>query len=843
MKKLTASSLAPLSLLAFCFSLGFQGCTATVVPLIDGGFDSGTVVDSGTDSGTVIDGGPDAGDAGMDAGLDAGLDAGPDAGPDAGDAGPKPPQFGTPTVTPVAASVGQLATGDFNADGKLDLVVSLGAPDSDFSQSIRFSGVGVEVLTGAGSGGFYNPVELFTGSAPQGVAVLDINGDGLPDIAVGVCQGGSGHISYFLNAGVDAGFGARHDVTVGMCPYSLAVVADLSGPGLAGLASAGPGPFEAGNGAGEVDLLVSIDGGLQVGQTLTTPTTATAVLAADLNADGVADLAATTSTGDGPGNSQLVVWLGADGGFSSPTSSDLDHGPYRAMASGDIDGNGAPDIALAGFYSGTLTLMLGHGDGSFGAPIYQDVAGAVQGVVMGDFGNNGVVDVAVSTYTTPFLGVSVFQGGGPASSPLGPELRILSDGYGYGLASGDFNGDGLLDLVASLGDRSAVGVIPGLNHPPFLPDPDTYAPAPHIPVPPVGYNGGPVLESPQIVTVTYANDVNGLLDEQFDAWVVGSDWFSQVGADYGVSNGNNVNVVLPGSAPTALTDTDIQFILYGLVDAGTVPPPYVADGGRVAQQVYFMYYPYGTTISGQNLGTSCQSFGAYHSEDDLYTTPFAYAVIPTCDPRDPYLTEVSASHELAEAASDPLVQTFPAYTNASYNNGWIGEIGDVCTPFDIGYQLDGGTYYVVQRIWSNSAADAGLQPCIPADIVPPYTNVSPVADNSVQIICDTTSPDTCASVYFVAAGQTFNIDITGWVSAPSVAPGVAAVPFFVAGLIPASFAPTVTQDTYNLHNGEVGHLTVSVPSNAPSMSIGVFTVLSGLDNDNYAYWPIVVYVQ
>jgi len=123
-------------------------------------------VDAGEDGGWR-DAGPDAGDAGPDAGIDAGLQL-PDGGP----------QFGSPILTSVADGVAGLAAADFNGDGKQDLIVSMGDPNSA-------SGL-VGLLIGKGDGTFEPPVLLWTGQSPRGVAVLDIDGDGRPDLAVGV---------------------------------------------------------------------------------------------------------------------------------------------------------------------------------------------------------------------------------------------------------------------------------------------------------------------------------------------------------------------------------------------------------------------------------------------------------------------------------------------------------------------------------------------------------------------------------------------------------------------------------------------------------------------------------
>jgi hypothetical protein len=856
MSKLTVTSLAALGPFLVCAAF-LQGCTSQIEPTDDAG-DSG--VDSGYDAGPDAgpDGGPDAGidagtDGGLDSGIDAGLDAGPDAGPDAGldagtdggpdagiDAGLSAPYFGTPVVSAVDQYMGQMATADFNGDGHLDLVVSQGGHTYNNQGQVVFAGNSVKVLFGNGDGTFQSPISLATQLSPHGVAVMDVDGDGLPDVVVGVCQTSSNHVTYFLNLGGDAGFALGQNVASSTCPYSLAVIAGLSGNGRPGLAAAGPGPYTL-SGGGYVDTLVSVDGGLQLAGTLTTTASVTGIASADFNADGTADLAAATSTGMGTGNSALVVWVAMDGGrWQNPTTTLLDHGTYRAMNAGDIDGDGKVDIALVSSDTATLAVLNGNGDGTFGTPNYQGVTDPPVDVVMGNFSRSGSLDVAMATVGQPFIGLTVFPGV-TAPTTVGSERRVLSDGTGYGIAQGDFDGDGLIDIALSLRDLDAVAVIPSLARPPFLPDPVTYHPADHTPIPPVVYNGGPVINAPQLITITYQDDTNATTDQQFDEWIVGSSWLTTIGADYGVSTGSNSNIVLHNNAPTSILDSDIQSMLVALIADGGIPAPVVPDGGLVPQQLYMVYFPYGTTISGDQLGTSCQSFGAYHNEDGLGSTPFAYAVMPTCDPYSPYYQEVSASHELAEATSDPLVQSAPAYTSTGFNNGWIGEIGDLCTPYDTYYLVDGGSYYAVQRIWSNSAVDAGTQPCIPAATIP-FAAMTPDGGALLPNVCGMGSGD-CTSVFAVSAGATYDLSLTGWINEPSVAAAVLIYPYGVASLIPVDFNPTLSMDTYNFHNGDVAHLTVTIPQGTPSQSLTVFTIVTGFDNDNYGYWPIVLFVE
>src|SRR5262249_6417142 len=76
-----------------------------------------------------------------------------------------------------------VAVGDFNGDGVPDLAVG------SFGTYLDFSDSGVSVLTGNGDGSFQAPVLYHTEASPMAVAVGDFNGDGAPDLAL--AEGGN----------------------------------------------------------------------------------------------------------------------------------------------------------------------------------------------------------------------------------------------------------------------------------------------------------------------------------------------------------------------------------------------------------------------------------------------------------------------------------------------------------------------------------------------------------------------------------------------------------------------------------------------------------------------------
>src|SRR5262249_41628225 len=127
----------------------------------------------------------------------------------------------------------------------------------------------------------------------------------------------------------------------------------------------------------------------------------------DFNGDGVLDLAVDNQGG----GSTVSVLLGAgDGTFGAARAFDAGDGPL-SVAVGDFDGDGALDLALAndGAYSGNadVSVLLGTGDGAFGATRHFRAGSRPRSVAAGDFNGDGVLDLAVAD-----------QGGGSTVSVL-----------------------------------------------------------------------------------------------------------------------------------------------------------------------------------------------------------------------------------------------------------------------------------------------------------------------------------------------------------------------------------------------------------------------------------------
>jgi hypothetical protein len=343
-----------------------------------------------------------------------------------------------------------------------------------------------------------------------------------------------------------------------------------------------------------------------------------------------------------------------------------------------------------------------------------------------------------------------------------------------------------------------------------------WVPAQHAPLPQIPDQGGPLLTSPVLVTITYPNFQYEDAAKSFGDYVVSSKWIATVGADYGVGTGTHRHVVLGDAAPSAVASSDTESMLAAKIADGTLP------GGvenKPTNYLYMIFYPSTTTMTDLDPAETCAATNdiggaAWHDSVNGANQSFAYAVIPTCSKEGVPLVEVAASHELIEAMTDsyPLVTT--AYQMPQTSSWYVtGEVGDLCE-FMSPVVEDGHT---LTRVWSNSAAAKSQSPCIPQPIDPFY-------DVSV-------SPDV---VHSVAAGNQITLQVTGWSTQP--------VPDWTLEAYPApyTFTPTAKLSGSTMNNGVAATLTVGVPAGTPSGSQGWVLLYSARGNQYTALWPVAI---
>ena len=158
------------------------------------------------------------------------------------------------------------------------------------------------------------------------------------------------------------------------------------------------------------------------------------------------------SSSSGLGPSGLGVSLGnGDGTFTPANGSPISLGKnLYGVVAGDFNGDGKLDLAVTDSGGNAVLILLGNGDGTFGAPTTIPVGTEPEAIVAGDFNNDGKLDLAVANFGDGTVTLLLGNGDGTFTSasgspyPVGPQP--------FAISAADFNGDGKLDLaVVNLG--------------------------------------------------------------------------------------------------------------------------------------------------------------------------------------------------------------------------------------------------------------------------------------------------------------------------------------------------------------------------------------------------------
>jgi hypothetical protein len=333
--------------------------------------------------------------------------------------------FQAPKTSPGVGLIQNAVAGDFNGDGKVDLALSGTVPCA-----VNCPGSEVFLFLGNGDGTFQTPTVILPGGGP--LAVADVNGDGKLDL---VCDGYGTGTAVYLGKG-DGTFSFASS-------YVSILMTGAAGSGLA------IGDF---NHDGKLDLaddsailLGNGDGTFQ-GTPLSAPPSGTSYgifVVGKFDNNGAPGVATVSG--------QSVFILGNNGkGVLSLAYSYSIQQPGYGIGTADFNGDGNLDLIVVSFNSADewgYSVLLGNGDGSFQAPVfYQQGAATFSSwfpVVISDLNGDKKPDVVIG----PMLAVLIGNGDGTFAAPVS-YFPGNTDGVGPPLVA-DFNGDGKPDIAVS----------------------------------------------------------------------------------------------------------------------------------------------------------------------------------------------------------------------------------------------------------------------------------------------------------------------------------------------------------------------------------------------------------
>ncbi len=351
--------------------------------------------------------------------------------------------FRTPLLVATGEGPQNVAIGDFDGDGNLDIATA----NADGT---------VSLLLGSGRGTFDRAADLPAGEGPVAISAADLNGDGRLDIVLtnpGASDMGTGADDIVVLLAKGHARFTRLARRAGVNPQAV-VVGDFNGdqnPDLATADDADHVSIFLGRGDGTFHDPLNYPIGAPFSSGLAV---------ADFNRDGKLDLATANSlVGQGRSSHSVSVVLGrGDGTLEAPHVNYFGGSQPIIPVVADLNGDGEADIATPNGYPATdASVLLGRGDGGFSPAIEYATGPGPHSLVAADLDGDGHLDLATGndgvTFGAPVdQGISILFGAGDGT--FEPKVDFADAGLDPGVgAAADLDGDGKLDLIV-LNDES-----------------------------------------------------------------------------------------------------------------------------------------------------------------------------------------------------------------------------------------------------------------------------------------------------------------------------------------------------------------------------------------------------
>ena len=391
------------------------------------------------------------------------------------------------------------------------------------------------------------------------------------------------------------------------------------------------------------------------------------------------------------------------------------------------------------------------------------------------------------------------------------------------------------DTAPDVADETSADV------PPDGPDPALYPAFPPR-APQIVKQKGPVIASPKVVTITFAGDPNADAYEAFGDALGGSAYWAQVTSEYGVGPATGAgHVRLTAPLPSRMTETDLDaWVTAQLTDAVKNGYPALDPNGVY---VYYSDRKVALSIFGYTMcGPDRWGYGHYATVDGV---EYQYAFIGQCE-RGHGVVDDSTETAAGQIASEATHPHGAGDLDGSLIRGWIdfdpahnawrnfdeydSDTAGACELFpDTLVKVDEPAFKAtIVKQWSNAAAKAGHDPCVPAPKTPYFNAVH----LSPEVLGKAGSEGVIMNV-----GDTKTISFGLFSDAPTPAWNLAVKEGSLLTLTaPKTFDATIDHATGR--NGDTVQLTVTLHKKA--FSGGSYLVLASSDGTTTNYVSVLL---
>lgn len=333
-------------------------------------------------------------------------------------------------IMPVGQGPAHLLTTDLNLDGEPD-IVSTNAKNSTLT-----------LLLGKGDGSFHAGQNINVAIEPSMSIVADINRDGIPDIAVN--SRGAEMFLVFLGKG-NGEFLSPIRTRTGKVPLNI-ILGDYNEDGK--LDAAVTLTFD------QMELYLGTgDGFFKKGETYMTGSRSFSGVTEDFNADGHLDIALAASSSSA---SSVRLFIGnGDGTFQKPKRLAEKLVPLALVAS-DMNDDGITDLVFAAGQGDNMYLLTSNGDGSFQEPIIFSGGGGPFALTTGHFNPDKLKDVAVANSRSSSFSMIIRNPNGTFKFPT--RDYVIEGGTVLAITSGDYNHSGMSDIVVASNAKNTIEI-------------------------------------------------------------------------------------------------------------------------------------------------------------------------------------------------------------------------------------------------------------------------------------------------------------------------------------------------------------------------------------------------